>query len=140
MIREKSAGIVVCYDEDGITEYLLLYYSGGHWDFPKGHQNEKETDIETAKRELFEETGLRDIELISGFNDRIHYFFRNPDKELISKDVVFLLAKSKTKEIILSYEHNGYLWLKYDDALKRLTYENARKVLKKANEFLQQLK
>jgi len=140
MIHEKSIGTVIYYERDAVIEYLLLHYTSGHWDFPKGHQAENEIEIETAKRELFEETGLNDVEFTDRSKDKIHYFFRNPNRELVSKDVIFFLAKSKAKEVTLSYEHKGYLWLKYDDALKKLTYENARGILKRANEFLQQMK
>ncbi|MBD3304395.1 NUDIX domain-containing protein, partial [Candidatus Woesearchaeota archaeon] len=41
-------------------KYLLVKHKeGGHWDFPKGHAEEGETEEETALREIYEETGLR---------------------------------------------------------------------------------
>jgi len=46
------------------------------------------------------------------------------------------LAKTNEKNIKLSHEHNDYLWLEYNDALKKTTFENAKNVLTKANEFL----
>jgi len=46
------------------------------------------------------------------------------------------LAKTNEKNIKLSHEHNDYLWLEYNNALKKTTFENAKNVLTKANEFL----
>ncbi len=55
---------------------------------------------------------------------------------ILVKKVIFFLAKTDEKNIKISHEHNDYLWLEYDDALKKTTFENAKDVLTKANEFL----
>ena len=54
----------------------------------------------------------------------------------VHKTVVFFLAKTNEKKITLSHEHNDFVWLEYDDALKKTTFRNAKNVLSKANEFL----
>ena len=59
--------------------------------------------------------------------------FKNED---IHKKVIFFLAKTDTKKIRLSHEHIDYIWLEYEHALKKITYENAKNVLSKAKEFL----
>ena len=46
------------------------------------------------------------------------------------------MAKTDEKEITLSHEHNDFVWLEYNDALKKITFGNAKKVLSKANELL----
>ena len=134
MKRERSAGAIVFIKEKEPI-YLLLHYEEGHWDFPKGHIEEKETDTETVKREVGEETGIKDIEIIPNFKEKIQYFFKFK-KELISKEVVFYLAKTNTKQVKLSFEHIGFKWLTYDKAIEQLTYKNAKEILKKANDFL----
>jgi len=40
------------------------------------------------------------------------------------------------KKITLSHEHNDFVWLEYNDALKKTTFRNAKNVLSKANELL----
>ena len=55
---------------------------------------------------------------------------------MIHKKVVFFLAKTDVKKISLSHEHNDYVWLGYNDALKKITFRNAKNVLLKANRFL----
>ena len=135
MITEKSAGIVLFRNDSNKNEFLLLNYPQGHWDFIKGKVEENETTHETAIRETKEETEISNIEFIDGFEEWVEYDFKFK-KENIHKKVVFFLAKTSEKKIRLSHEHNDYVWLEYDDALKKTTFENAKNVLSKANEFL----
>ena len=137
MLIEKSAGAVIFRKEKGIIRYLLLRYHRGtrtpnpYWDFAKGHIDK---ELEAAKREIFEETGLQDIKFISDFKEVIKYSFKIKNKTIL-KTVVFFLAETKTKEIKISQEHIGYKWLPYKQTLEQLTFENAKEILKKANTF-----
>ena len=135
MREQKSAGIVLFRNDSDENEFLLLNYPQGHWDFVKGKIEQNETSHETALRETKEETGIMNIEFIDGFEESVEYDFRFK-KEDIHKKVIFFLAKTNEKNIKLSHEHNDYLWLEYNDALKKTTFENAKNVLTKANEFL----
>ena len=135
MGTEKSAGIVLFRNDSDKNEFLLLNYPQGHWDFVKGKIEQNETSHETALRETKEETGITNIEFVDGFEESVEYDFRFK-KEDIHKKVIFFLAKTNEKNIKLSHEHNDYLWLEYNDALKKTTFENAKNVLTKANEFL----
>jgi len=135
MREQKSAGIVLFRNDSGKNEFLLLNYPQGHWDFVKGKIEQNETSHETALRETKEETGITNIEFVDGFEESVEYDFRFK-KENIHKKVIFFLAKTNEKNIKLSHEHNDYLWLEYNDALKKTTFENAKNVLTKANEFL----
>ena len=135
MGTEKSAGIVLFRSDSNKNEFLLLNYPQGHWDFIKGKVEQNETTHETALRETREETGISNIEFFDGFEESVEYDFRFK-KEDIHKKVIFFLAKTDEKNIHLSHEHNDYIWLEYNDALKKTTFENAKNVLSKANEFL----
>ena len=135
MGTEKSAGIVLFRNNSNKNEFLLLNYPQGHWDFVKGKVEQNETSHETALRETREETGITHIEFIDGFEESVEYDFRFK-KENIHKKVIFFLAKTNEKNIKLSHEHSDYIWLEYNDALKKTTFENAKNVLTKANEFL----
>ena len=133
MLREYSAGAVVFKD----GKYLILKYSVGHWDLPKGHIKEGETELEDAIREIKEETDLV-VDFIDGFKEYICYIYKKGE-EMSEKSVVFFLAESKSDEITLSHEHLDYLWLNFEDAYNRTTFEGARSVLKKAEEFRKDL-
>ena len=135
MREQKSAGIVLFRSDSNKNEFLLLNYPQGHWDFIKGKVEPGETPYETASRETKEETGISDIEFIDGFEESVEYNFRFKNED-IHKTVVFFLAKTNEKKISLSHEHNDFVWLEYDDALKKTTFRNAKNVLSKTNEFL----
>jgi len=135
MREQKSAGIVLFRNASNKNEFLLLNYPQGHWDFVKGKVEQGETLYETASRETKEETGISDIEFIDGFEESVEYNFKFKNED-IHKIVVFFLAKTNEKKITLSHEHNDFVWLEYDDAIKKTTFRNAKNVLSKTNEFL----
>ena len=137
MFDEKSAGaILYLYNEDLLrTEYLLLHHTSGHWDFPKGNIELGEDGLQTARREIYEETGINDIEFVKGFISNVEYYYRRIDK-LVHKLVSFYIAKTNTREVILSSEHDGYAWMEYDTAINQLTYKNAKQLLEKAKTFV----
>lgn len=127
---EESVGAVV-YHKD---KFLVLRYGKGHWGFVKGHIEEGETREQTVMRELEEETGITDAEIIPGFSEVIGYYFRR--KDVISKKVTFFLIKSNTDKVKISYEHSEYKWLAYEEALNQLTFESTKRILRKAKEFM----
>lgn len=141
MPLEKSAGAVVFRKEGNKIYYLLLHYPSGtrtprnYWDFPKGHIERGEKEIETVKREVKEETGLEDIKFIEGFKKWVKYFFRFQGKTVF-KIVIFYLVETKNKNVKISSEHIGYKWLPYEEALEQLLFKNAKEILKKANDYL----
>ena len=135
---EKSCGIVLFYSD----EFLLIQHPAksngdeGHWDFPKGHVEGSETELETAKRELIEETGILNFRLFDGFKHRIEYNFQKGN-EIVPKEVTFFLAESNTKEVKLSSEHENFVWLNSDLAFNKLTFTNAKEVLVAVKTFLE---
>ena len=135
---EKSCGIVLFRSD----EFLLIQHptksngDEGHWDFPKGHVEGSETELETAKRELIEETGIVNFRLFDGFKHRIEYNFQKGN-EIVPKEVTFFLAESNTKEVKLSSEHENFVWLNSDLAFNKLTYTNAKEVLVAVKTFLE---
>lgn len=135
MPKEKSCGAIVFKKQKDGIKYLILHYGAGHWDFPKGKQEKNETEEQAALREIKEETGIEDVELIDGFREAISYFYKQ-GRETIFKEVVFFLVQSATDEVKLSSEHIGYAWLSYEHAYKKLTFNNAKELLRKANQFL----
>ncbi len=135
MRREISAGAVVFNTRT--KKYLILHYPTGHWDFPKGHVEKGENEVNAAKREVFEETGI-EVEIIFGFRESIVYHFREYGF-LIEKKVIYFLGLTDKEEVRLSYEHDGYAWMDYEEAFRRITYDSSKKVLIKANLFLKNL-
>lgn len=138
LIDERSAGAVVFYmGENSEPEYLLLHYSAGHWDFPKGNIEAGENEKQTATREIQEETCINDVEFMDGFRMKIEYKYRH-GKKVVRKEVVLYLARTRTRNVILSHEHIGFAWKKFDEAMQQLTYLNAKNLLSAAKKHLQQ--
>jgi len=135
MIKETSAGIIVYRKENTKKLFLLLHYPSGHWDFVKGKMEKNETTYETAIRETKEETGITDIVFVENFEEWIGYDFKYQG-ELVQKKVVFFLAETKTKEIKISHEHSGYTWMDYNLSMEKITFDNAKIVITKAQKLL----
>ncbi len=135
MLNEKSCGAVVCSRNNSELMYLLLQYEAGHWDFVKGNVEKGETEQETALRELREETGITDARFVNNFRQSISYFYKRKGS-LVRKEVIFFLIETKTTKIQLSFEHIGFEWLPFEQAMIKLTFKNARDVLQKANDYL----
>lgn len=133
---ERSSGFVLFrLDESNRRLFLLLDY-GKHWDYPKGHVEAGEDDLTAARRELKEETGITQIEVIEHFQHEIEYHFHSNRFGNIRKKVIFFIAQTDQKNVILSEEHLAYSFLPFEKALERLTFESAKEVLKEAESFL----
>ena len=135
-MEERSAGAVVYRDAGGRRMYLLLQ-NAGRWDFPKGGVEKGESEVQTVIREVEEETGLQDIELFPGFRKVIEYFYRRDGKN-IHKQVVYLLASTAEEKVKISFEHQGYGWFNYQEAMERASYNNSKRTLAEADRFLRE--
>jgi bis(5'-nucleosidyl)-tetraphosphatase len=133
MIHEKSCGAIVFHQSDGKVSYLLLKHRNGlHWGFPKGHVEAGESEAETALREIYEEAGLR-VKLRAGFRTTVEY----APSQGAWKEVVYFLGEASNLEVSYQEEEVGdYCWAEYETALKLLTHENNRGLLREADQFL----
>jgi len=142
MIREKSVGLIIFRynNRDKEIQYLVLYHRGTYWQFPKGKVDQGESEVETAKREVQEETGISGVEIIKGWRQPTQFFFKEEragKKELIKKDFILYLAKMpKGAEVKISSEHNGYAWLNYKIAGKYLKFKSLKEIIKEANSYV----
>ena len=129
MVHEKSCGAIVYRKHHGNTEILLIkHINSGHWSFPKGHVEANETEIETAIREIKEETNI-DVIVDPTFREIVSY---SPKKDT-QKDVVYFVAKARSFEHIPQEEEIAEVkWVEIGHALTILTYENDRSIVNKA--------
>ena len=136
-IYEKSSGAVVYTVSDDKIKYLLIMSQNGDVGFPKGHIEQGENEEATALREIYEETSIK-AELAGDFKAKIEYTMPNGK----SKTVIYFIAvyAHQTPKHNDGFEHNEYMLLEYDVALKSLTFENTKEILTKANEFINNCK
>lgn len=129
----KSCGAVIYRRAMGQVLFLLIQHEkGGHWGFSKGHGVAHETEMETAKREIQEETGLS-VEFVDGFYERLYYLTPRERR----KEVVYFLSRVKRPNVTIQRsEIRDYRWLPYWETRQLLTYENTRLVLDKAYEMI----
>lgn len=133
---EKSCGIVLFRLEGGVRQYLLLHYPSGHWDLAKGHVEADEEEMETALRELEEETGITNVDFVEGFRYPVSYSYMRGGR-LSHKQVIFYLAETDQDAVEISHEHQGHQWLPYEQAHAKLTFKNAKDLLESAKKFLE---
>lgn len=135
MPKIRSAGSVIYRIEKGKPNFLLLKYGWGHWGFPKGKIENGESAKEAAIREIKEETGLISFRFVNGFKESIEYSYIRK-METNHKEVVYFLAETEKREVKTSYEHSEHKWLRSDEAMNRLTFENDKEILRKANKMI----
>lgn len=130
--REKSCGAIVFHTfAEGKKVLLIKNINGQYWSFPKGHVENNETEIETAIREVKEETNL-DIDVDTNFREVVQY---SPLREII-KDVIYFAAYSKSTNVHIQEEELADArWYGLNEALKVVTHDNDRKILKKAVDY-----
>ena len=130
IVREPTAGgIVFRRNKDGEVEFLLIQDHKDRWTIPKGHIEEGETAQQAAKREIGEEAGLNDTDML-GWLGKIHFRYRRIDKlVLISQQVYLMRVKTDGNEIQKEDWMNGIKWFSFYDALDAIEYEDIGKLM-----------
>ena len=128
--REKSCGAVVYNPERQL--FLIIKMLNGNWGFPKGHTENQETDIQTAIREVTEETGIN-IKILDGFKKSIKYI---PFPEVLKKVMFFIGITEEEKVTIDKHEIEDYMWCSYEEALKMITYKPQRDIMESSLQFI----
>ncbi|MBG9981401.1 NUDIX domain-containing protein [Facklamia sp. DSM 111018] len=136
MQKEKSCGAVIYFSKEKTPYFLLIQHkNGGHWSFPKGHVEPNESEVETALREIKEETGL-EVKLDTSFRESTTF----SPKEGVMKDVIYFLACANNPEVIQQIEEvTDSNWLNFEKALSTLTYSSDKQILIKAKQHLENI-
>ncbi len=134
IVREPTAGGIIFRhakkSED--IEILLIQDAKDRWTIPKGHIEEGETAVETARREIGEEAGLDNVEML-GWLGKIHFRYRRQDKLVLMTTQIYLVkALGNTNAIKKEDWMNGIKWFKFTDALDEIEYEDIAKLMLKA--------
>ena len=133
MKSEKSCGAVVYMSYNDTIEFLAVRSKvHSHWGFPKGHVQEGESEQETAKREVLEETGLV-ITLCEDFRTSVEYL----PVEDTCKEVVFFIGQALSQYVNIDQrEIQDYKWFNYNKMLELLTFDNDKKILSEAKNYI----
>ena len=134
----KVCGAVVFTKKDNEIFYVIVKSKEGVWGFPKGHNESNESEEQTAIREIKEETNL-DVKIIKGF--RVTGEYKVPDEKDTIKNLVLFLAEYKNQLITFQKEElQDAKLMNFNEAINSFKYENLKKFLKKADEFIKKFK
>jgi 8-oxo-dGTP pyrophosphatase MutT (NUDIX family) len=131
VIREQTAGGVVIRrnEKSKELEVLLTQDAKDRWTIPKGHIEEGETAKETAEREIREETGLQEMDMLSWLG-KINFRYRRQTSLVLMTTQIYLVhAKGDTDKLAKEDWMNGIGWFKVHDALDMIEYEDISKLL-----------
>ena len=137
---EHSAGCIVYKLLEGQPLFAMMLDRYGCWTFPKGHLEQGETAFAAARRELQEEVGLTNLELVTRLGD-IRYSFTKDGRQ-IQKRVAWFLAKTAPLTELTRADTQAVKevrWMEFQQALKRSGYKQMRGLLKLANRIAQSL-
>ena len=137
MIQEKSFGVIMFHQDQGVIKCLLVHHrSGNHWSFPKGRPESDETPVQTAKRELEEETGIVPDRFDGNvFFEESYQFVR--DGKNINKTVRYYMAHVDKPEVkVQKGELHDCCWVPLDRVEKKITFDDVRELFQKVQKYL----
>lgn len=131
IVREPTAGGVIFRrnKESGGIEILLIQDAKERWTIPKGHIEQGESAQQTAKREIAEEAGLDNVEVICWLG-KIHFRYRRIDKLVLMTTQIYLVrANGDTNAIKKEDWMKGIKWFKFSEALDLIEYEDIGRIM-----------
>ncbi len=135
--KDEAFGIVPIWRQPDGDRFLLIQHWAGHWGFPKGHAELEETAIVTACREFEEETGIKAYEVMDAVSFTEKYSFSR-EGQMIEKTVTYFPAFVQTSVVTRQeQEIKAYAWVTFDDAAQKITFGQARQLLVRVREYLQ---
>lgn len=135
MKTEQAYGVIPCQKRGDAWHFFLVHHQAGHWAFPKGRPEVGESHKETAERELFEECGLKVVRYLHKEPLQEHYTLQRDGVER-AKTVTYFLAEVDGEVALQAEEIAAGEWLSPEEALKRLTFPEARSLCQRAHALL----
>lgn len=99
----------------------------------KGHKENQETDYDTLRREIFEETGITSFNILN-YLGKIKYKIMKAEFQ-VQKEVQFYYVTTDDNQVVLSNEHVDYIWVHYEQAKKLLTFGQSKLILEKIMKY-----
>ena len=130
-----SVGAVILNPKNQVL--IMFQKQNKYWELPKGkvEPGEEKVEMVTLRREIKEETGLDDLDIVKGFRDNFRYQFKLHGS-FIKKNNIYYIAKVTNSKVKLSEEHTDYKWLSFAEANKIFKHKNQKILLNKVKNFL----
>ncbi len=122
-----SVGCLLEFD----NKFLLLHRSNEDlWEPCKGHVEINESYEDTIKRELKEETNIENFKIINKIGLLKFRFFDKKNNSYKERNIMYFHVKVFDNKILLSKEHDDYVWLEKESFLEKLKFEDVKNLLK----------
>lgn len=135
--KHHSYGIIPVYKKDKDIFICCVHNEkSDEWGLPKGTPEENETPFETAKRELREETGIAEFEIIGGKIFEEKYSFEKDGIMHNKQNTYYLAEVSEMKEKIPNIDSKDMKWININEADDFFKFDNIKQILKEVGEYL----
>jgi ADP-ribose pyrophosphatase YjhB (NUDIX family) len=111
-----AGGVVV----NELDEVIVVSQKGNSWSLPKGHIENNETELEAALREIYEESGAKDLKLIKPLGSYERYSL--DDQSELKMRIFFLFKTSKQELHPIDPENPEAIWIHKDKVSEILTH------------------
>ena len=131
MLTDFSCGVIPYRYRNGETEFLLIQHKAGHWSFPKGHPESGESELQTARREFEEETGIQSVTIDKDRPFEESYLFTKRSGKTVNKRVVYFLGLVDSAQDVICQEAevSDYTWGSAKKTRKKMTFNEGRALL-----------
>lgn len=130
VVREQtSGGIVFRRNKNNEIEILLIQDAKDRWTIPKGHIEPEEAAQATAEREIREEVGLQEMEILSWLGKINFRYRREQSLVLMTMQIHLVRALGDTDNLRKEKWINNVQWFPFLDALDKIEYDDIRKLM-----------
>ncbi len=136
-MKEMAFGMIPVFKTKDRYSFLLIQHNAGHWAFPKGHSEKGESELETAKREFEEETGIKNYNIIDNVSFTESYIYNKKQKPVNKTVKYFLCIVNDPSVKIQQGEIRSYKWAGFNKAFDTITFNECKKIIKEVNKYLE---